>query len=119
VTAPKKLAGVVPPPEHQLPDCPLCWNVTEHDGDLLQCQTCRIGWYDDWCRPGFRLDEDAPQCTAEISPWPGEVTLGHVRYRCVLNDGHKSVHAGGRIDNDDNGASGARRWSGPVPAGKP
>lgn len=102
--------AVIPPPDPQLPICSLCWEETTHDGETLSCLKCGVYWGEDWGKPGWRIDGDTPQCAAEISPWPDDVNLGNVKYRCLLTEGHKSLHAGTRSDKEGDITVGTFRW---------
>lgn len=94
----------LPDLEFRCPDCPFCGDeVNSEDGDFY-CEKCNVAWTDKG-ENGERTSTDLPQCSAERSPWENEekyLTLRPLRYRCVLDEGHKPPHRGYRIDDTDN-----------------
>jgi hypothetical protein len=108
MTATAKTQLLIPPPEPKLPDCPLCWHECTLEDTSLVCLSCRLGWPDDWGRPGYRLDEHLPVCGETDAPWPDHPDLHVYRYGCVLNKDHDSYHRGTRTDRRAD--SGAHTW---------
>lgn len=85
------------------PDCPLCNEETNTDGDSFDCENCNLWWAKDGTE-GERANSDLPECGVELSPWPDEerlTSLRSARYRCLLDEGHELPHRGVRIDQPD------------------
>lgn len=91
----------IPPPEHQMPTCPLCLDDCTHD-ECLTCDSCGVYWPDGDTAPGRRIEEfDQPACGAEHRPWAnrtGLETIAEYRYHCVLDADHEGDHRGVRCD---------------------
>lgn len=101
----------IPDLEFRCPDCPLCDAETSAMDGCFDCESCGMSWRLDGTH-GYRMNEDTPQCTAEISPWEDRVEnaeypiLWDLRYRCLLEAGHDVApndvpHRGARIDRAD------------------
>lgn len=89
------------------PPCPICGEVTYHDGDGLRCDDCRA-WWSEINQPGQWLDPTEVLCPAAWRPFKTTELADRV-YRCILADGHGGDdhvgHYGDRYGDD------YMRWS--------
>jgi hypothetical protein len=80
----RKLPGDL---EFLTPNCPICTESTDCDGDGLSCYRCGIAWDSDGTNPE-RIDPDAKQCASLYAPNYNNA----VEYRCWQDAGHEGDH---------------------------
>jgi hypothetical protein len=85
------------PPELSFndPDCVLCLNTVQSDGDGYYCATCKAYWpYDG--REGAWENDDLRQCYGVKQPFlkvgPEHESIRTNEYRCLLDLGHEGDH---------------------------
>lgn len=88
---------------HRSPDCSVCGEEVNHDGDSFHCEHCNAYWPDPHGE-GTWYNEDDPQCASTHQPMAlNEYAKGKpYQYdikRCLLDADHAGKHRSDMITN--------------------